>query len=354
MMRSVFVVVFCSCVLAGASALSDHGALTRRAALQKGVFAGVVVPPLAASALAPATAVLSPTTTQQQQQETRVRSELMSGLAGGAAQRIAKDVVLHPFDTVKTRVQRKDFGGTFLSRRALANPYAGVLAPLVVGVPAGALFFGVKDATAALLGGFNEDLVELVTVAVANGPYWLVRSPAELVKVRAQLDDRSNVSGFQLAKDIYQTQGGLPGLYVGAKESYSYALPTDLVKFYVYRKLKTQFKSRVTTNAILKKAALGSLASAAAQLATTPLDVVRTRTMDLQQQSFGGRDHRAALKASEEALSSPPIPARLRAIAADEGLPALWAGLTPKLLRSVVSGALQFGSYEFTKRVFRT
>ena len=49
-----------------------------------------------------------------------VSSEFWTGLAGGAAQRIAKDIVLHPIDTVKTRLQRA--GERRLTRRSFASP----------------------------------------------------------------------------------------------------------------------------------------------------------------------------------------------------------------------------------------
>ena len=67
--------------------------------------------------------------------------------------------------------------------------------------------------------------------------------------------------------------------------------------------------------------------------ATTPLDVVKTR----------------AMAAGSEGM---PVAARAFAIARDEGPGGLFAGLTPRLARAAVSGALQFGSYEFTKRLF--
>lgn len=42
----------------------------------------------------------------------------------------------------------------------------------------------------------------------------------------------------------------------------------------------------------------------------------------------------------------------LRTIASEEGFSALWAGTTPRVARSVLSGAIQFGSYEFVKGLF--
>ena len=70
------------------------------------------------------------------------------------------------------------------TRRVFVDPYAGVLAPLIVGVPAAALFFGVKDGLgelAAEKGLTDPFLVEAVTVCLANAPYWLARAPIELI-----------------------------------------------------------------------------------------------------------------------------------------------------------------------------
>ena len=121
-------------------------------------------------------------------QQPTVSREVLSGLAGGAAQRITKDVVLYPIDTVKVRLQTVQ--GRQISRRVFVDPYAGVLAPLVVGVPAAALFFGVKDGLAAYArnaGVADEFALEALTVALANGPYWAARAPSELLKTRQQL-----------------------------------------------------------------------------------------------------------------------------------------------------------------------
>lgn len=292
---------------------------SRRSFLSSSAAAVVVV----SSSATNLPVIAAPVVPQQQGQATR---EFLTGLAGGAAQRIAKDIVLHPIDTVKTRLQRAG-NSREISRRLLADPYAGVAGPLVVGVPAGALFFGVKDALSSL--GGDTILNEALVVSAANVPYWAVRSPAELVKVRQQLDN-TGLNGFELAQTIAK-QDGVGGLYRGALESYVYATPTDLVKFVAYRQLKRTFPAPKDKK-IVTKAVLGSFASATAQLATTPLDVVRTRAMDDDK---------------DDKLN---ILSRAAAIAREEGAGALFAGLTPRLLRAFVSGALQFGSYELTKK----
>jgi len=39
----------------------------------------------------------------------------------------------------------------------------------------------------------------------------------------------------------------------------------------------------------------------------------------------------------------------LRTIASEEGVAALYAGVTPKVVRALLSGAIQFSTYEATK-----
>ena len=258
-----------------------------------------------------------------------VSREVLSGLAGGAAQRITKDVVLYPIDTVKVRLQTVQ--GRQLSRRVFVDPYAGVLAPLVVGVPAAALFFGVKDGLgelAAEQGLTDPFLVEAVTVCLANAPYWLARAPIELIKTRQQLANNTMEKPWAVAQSIVDNEG-LAGLWTGFQESYWHAVPADVLKFSVYRTLKERYGS----NSIVRKALLGSCASAVALSATTPLDVAKTRSM-------------------ERGAASEDIIRRLGAILDTEGVGALYAGLGPRVARAAVSGGLQFGSYEAAKRLF--
>lgn len=209
------------------------------------------------------------------------------------------------------------------------DPYAGVLAPLVVGVPAAALFFGVKDGLgelAAEYGWKDPLLVEAVTVSLANAPYWLCRAPVELIKTRQQL----NMTGgpVAVARSIIK-EDGPGGLWTGFKESYWHAVPADVLKFGVYRMLKDRYGT-----GIVRKALLGSCASAVALTATTPLDVVKTRSMEADAEEAG-------------------VVQRIQRIVQTEGVGALYAGLAPRVARALVSGGLQFGSYEAAKRFFK-
>lgn len=84
----------------------------------------------------------------------------------------------------------------------------------------------------------------------------------------------------------------------------------------------------------------GALAGLLAQVVTTPLDVARTRIM-IQSNT----------NTSTEYGGNPLI--AVKAIAENEGLTGLTAGITPRALRAVGSGAIQFASIEGTiKAIF--
>ena len=89
--------------------------------------------------------------------------------------------------------------------------YNGLLPTLIGGIPSAAVFFGIKDYVQSVLkdinrnGEFWEFLIALpfvninddfkltkmertvLAVTIANIPYWILRSPSEVLKTRAQL-----------------------------------------------------------------------------------------------------------------------------------------------------------------------
>jgi len=81
----------------------------------------------------------------------------------------------------------------------------------------------------------------------------------------------------------------------------------------------------------LESAVAGAASTAVAQLVTTPLDVVRNRAM-------------ADVGGGETSYFG-----RLRTISAEEGAAGLFSGAAPRVGKAVLSGAIQFATYEETK-----
>uniref|UniRef100_A0A7S4C3C4 Mitochondrial carrier protein n=1 Tax=Chrysotila carterae TaxID=13221 RepID=A0A7S4C3C4_CHRCT len=301
------------------------GSTSRRHLLTSLLAASAATPMLktsVASALTPSTVSLAAASES---------SEFWSGLIAGAVQKTAKELVLHPLDTVKTRVQT--------SRRALTldlfldRPFAGLGPAITSGAPAASVFFAVKDAVKQRANALQLDTsaATLLAVACANVPYWLVRNPTEVIKARRQagiVDD-----SLEAARKLYAEEG-LRGFYTGYVSNYAYAYPVDSIKFVLYELLKKRVRAAKggAKLSAVESAVGGAVSAVSAQSLATPLDVARTRAM------------------TRPAGAPPMSPIEcVRAIAAEEGLPALFSGVTPKAVRAVLSGAIQFSTYEATK-----
>ncbi|CAM9540625.1 unnamed protein product [Ascophyllum nodosum] len=279
------------------------------------------------------------------EQSESAASSAVSGLVAGAAVSTSKQLLLHPVDTIKTRLQmRKEGDAEIASPELFSGLYNGVGPPLLAGLPSGAVFFSAKDAfgtaIANAVGDGYADLATVAAVGLAQFPYWGIRTPAELLKTRSQagVSKEGDGGGLEAAKVIVAEEG-VKGLYTGYGSNIVYAFPADAVKFLVYETLKRSAK-RAKGGAKLspvEAAVLGSGATFVAQATTTPLDVVRTRVM--------------SSSASDQPYKG-GVPGALVSISREEGFGALWKGTTPRLARSVLSGAIQFGAYEFVKGFF--
>ena len=87
----------------------------------------------------------------------------------------------------------------------------------------------------------------------------------------------------------------------------------------------------------------GALASLVAQVVTTPLDVARTRMMINDKET--GKE--------STAMMSKGIFEYAAYIGETEGVLALFAGLEPRVVRALVSGGIQFFTYEITQNALR-
>ena len=220
-----------------------------------------------------------------------------------------------------------------------AGSFDGVVAPLVSNIPAGAVFFSVKDAVKSYLksnaAGMPKFALTSLAVTAALPPYWAIRNPSEVIKTRLQVgaegytEGMSTIDAFELAtSQSNSTSDAFEELYSGYSENVLYGFPADIIKFVAYDYL-TGGKGKKGVPP-LEGAVKGALATGIAQLITTPLDVVRNRIM--------------AESTDDDANQS--YLERLKKIA-DEGT--LFAGTKPRIAKAALSGAIQFATYEETK-----
>jgi len=255
--------------------------------------------------------------------------ETVSGFLAGASLTCLKTFVKYPLDTAAVRLQMPN--STFSVKKPVElfeDAFNGISNPLVLNVPGGALFFALKDATKAYFKLFMPKwMATCLAVFIANFPYWLVRNPSEVIKTKQQAKDYSDITAWE-AFQLERSQNGLSGFYVGYQENIIYAYPADVLKFLIYEQLTTS----LTTTTPLEGALAGACATAIAQFFTTPLDVVRNRVMTSNTEENQG------------------MMGTLGSIYRSEGWQGLLAGVSPRIAKAIISGAIQFATYEETKQ----
>jgi solute carrier family 25 (mitochondrial S-adenosylmethionine transporter), member 26 len=306
--------------------------------------------------------------------------ESISGAIAGGALTVTKTIIKFPLDTVTVRLQMPNANQFVNSiddiRSLFGGSYNGVTLTLLSNIPAGAVFFAVKDATKAALRDYSPlgaDAPKWVTtslaVAAAQIPYWLIRNPSEVVKVRQQarlegygegvsawsaiqatLQQGVQVSSSSGGDNITRTasNGDLGVFYTGYWENIVYAYPADVLKFIAYESI-TQGRKDLSPS---EGALAGAMATAIAQFVTTPLDVVRNRLMT-GKTKVGSSENDNNVDKKEAATGTNRATKYVQALAAlarDEGLAGLFAGAAPRVGKAALSGAVQFATYEETKQ----
>lgn len=280
--------------------------------------------------------------------------ESISGFIAGAAVSTSKTIVKYPLDTATVRLQMPGTAFSILDPVSLFNgSYRGIISPLISNIPAGSAFFAVKDAAKAALkeSGMPKWLATSVAVAVAQPPYWLLRNPSEVVKTKQQAgvegfgEGVSAVDAFKLVTDESKSgeERGIRGLYTGYWENILYAYPADVIKFVCYENFSRGKKNLPP----FEGAMYGAASTAVAQLLTTPLDVVRNRIM------AGEKTKKTAdskTNGDVKSLAGISYFDNFVSIAQEEGLAELFAGVIPRVGKALLSGAIQFATYEETKQ----
>ncbi|GFH48769.1 hypothetical protein CTEN210_05245 [Chaetoceros tenuissimus] len=272
--------------------------------------------------------------------------ETISGFVSGAALTTTKTFVKYPLDTATVRLQMTNTKYSVSNLFELfEGSYRGISLPLLSNIPGGAVFFGVKDFTKSALkeAGLPKWLSTSIAVGVANFPYWLIRNPSEVIKTRQQ----ANIEGYISREDkdvsaldairvvLNNTDDGIRELYVGYWENIIYAYPADVLKFLAYEQLSGGRK-----NLSPKKGAIyGAAATAFAQFWSTPFDVVRNREM---------------ARSKQDTQSESAYFERFVEIGKTEGIQGLFRGVVPRVGKAVLSGAIQFATYEETKKNIRS
>ncbi|XP_034674170.1 S-adenosylmethionine carrier 1, chloroplastic/mitochondrial-like isoform X2 [Vitis riparia] len=254
------------------------------------------------------------------------------GLVAGGIAGVVVEAALYPIDTIKTRLQAAHGGGKIV----LKGLYSGLAGNLAGVLPASAIFVGVYEPTKQkLLKTIPENLsafAHLTAGAVGGAASSLVRVPTEVVKQRMQTGQFASATD---AVQLIVAKEGFKGLYAGYGSFLLRDLPFDALQFCIYEQLRIGYKLAAQRDLNdPENAMIGAFSGAITGAITTPLDVIKTRLM-----------------VQGSANQYKGIFDCVRTVIREEGTPALFKGIGPRVLWIGIGGSIFFVILERTKQV---
>ncbi|KAK2979909.1 hypothetical protein RJ640_020151 [Escallonia rubra] len=266
---------------------------------------------------------------------------MCEGAVAGAAAGVVAEAVLYPLDTIKTRLQSVRGVGKIIWK----GLYSGLVGNLAGVIPASALFIGVYEPVKQkLLKSFPENLsalAHLTAGAVGGAASSIVRVPTEVglhLSSSQVVKQRMQTGQFASAPDaarLIVAKEGFKGLYAGYSSFLLRDLPFDAIQFCIYEQLRVGYKLAAKRDVNdHENAIIGAFAGAFTGAITTPLDVVKTRLM---------------VQGSENQYKG--IFHCVGTIMREEGPPAFFKGIGPRVMWIGIGGSIFFGVLEKTKQI---
>jgi len=271
-------------------------------------------------------------------------------------------IALHPFDTIRTRIQVVESAantGRHVATSSLST--WSTLVSIVRTESFSALYKGLAPpvvgsgfAWAAYFQSYNfmkSKLVELgfaqsaglhfsagttsgILVCVLTNPMWVVKTRLQLQVDRKPSSGQQPYRGFIQGLKIIFKEEGIRGLYKGLGPSL-WLVSQGALQFAAYEEMKSMIAGEArtldTTLTVAESLVASSVSKLFASTALYPLQVVRTRMQ--KRLDGGGKEYKSFGTA-------------LRTIARREGWRGFYKGLTANLLRVTPSAAITFIVYE--------
>jgi len=286
------------------------------------------------------------------------RYDVLIDFIGGSLGATASVYVGQPLDTLKVKMQtfpdlypnlKTCFGQTLAKEGVVNGLYAGTLPALAANVAENSILFAAYGSCQKLVAEYTGvSKVEDLSV-VSNGfsgflaAFWssLALCPTELVKCRLQAmreysllkgEVPSQIGPYQLTRSILKSEG-IPGMFRGLTATFTREMPGYFVFFLTYE-LSRSYLTPVgkTKDQIgpLNTVISGGIAGVALWCLIFPADVVKSRL-----QVTGAKT---------------PMVTMLKDITRNEGIGALYNGLTPTVVRTFPATGALFLAYEYSKK----
>ncbi|KFZ16154.1 hypothetical protein V501_02367 [Pseudogymnoascus sp. VKM F-4519 (FW-2642)] len=272
----------------------------------------------------------------------------------------------NPLDLIKVRLQSSPQAAitathpsTYASQfNSTSSLIRGATAPILGYGALNALLFMTYNRTTAFLNpGYNPEspgpstnlYTTFIAGAVGGLASWVVSSPTELIKCRAQVSN-TPISSFALARSVIRSEG-IKGLYYGGtvtalRDSIGYGF-----YFWSYelgkRILAAQMGEDSSPQAEAAKSLLcGGIAGVVTWASVFPLDVIKTR---VQTQTLSATERSPLLGAARVAVVKQGRIGAIemaRRIYREEGAAVFFRGLGVCSVRAFVVNAAQWAVYE--------
>ncbi|XP_063983896.1 mitochondrial uncoupling protein Bmcp [Diachasmimorpha longicaudata] len=281
---------------------------------------------------------------------------------GGVASIIA-ELGTFPLDTTKTRLQIQ---GQKLDKKHATLRYSGMTDALVqisrqegfkslyCGISSAILrqatygtikfgtYYSIKQLATEKWGTDDLVLINVVCAAIAGSISSAIANPTDVVKVRMQVSgNETNLSLYGCFHDVYQHEG-VRGLWRGVGPTAQRAAIIAAVELPIYDFTKQQLISRIG-DGVANHFISSTTASMASAIASTPIDVIRTRLMN-QRRTF------TSSSALCPHLYKGSIDCFIKTCT-NEGFFALYKGFVPTFLRMGPWNIIFFITYEQLKKL---
>ncbi|KAI9683170.1 MAG: hypothetical protein M1829_005961 [Trizodia sp. TS-e1964] len=294
-------------------------------------------------------------------------------LAGGAAA-LTVDVLVFPLDTLKTRIQAADYKQQFtnpstgLVKKSILfrGLYQGIASVVLATIPASGVFFITYEATKNIFDGSSfqgsgkqaipQPLVNCLASSTAELASCLILAPAEVLKQNTQMviqpPSPKGPNSFAAVGNMFAGSATWKALHRfknptqfwrGYTALAARNLPFTAMQFPLFEHLKSLLYINKEKSGSLLETALITAASAATAgsvvaVATTPIDVIKTRIMLAASNNDAPSAKRSGLSIGREIWRT-------------QGLKGLFGGGALRGIWTALGSGLYLASYE-TGRVW--
>ncbi|KAK9766599.1 Fe(2+) transporter [Basidiobolus ranarum] len=277
-------------------------------------------------------------------------ASVVTHLIAGALAGITEHTVMHPFDSVKTRMQilnpnpQAVYSGVvqaitrMTTTEGARSLWRGVNSVILGAGPAHALYFATYEHCKTLFGGSGLGHHPIATGAAgacATIASDALMNPFDVIKQRMQVHGSNYKSVLECAKNVFKTEG-FSAFYVSYPTTLTMTIPFQSIQFATYEYLCGVLNPNGTYDPKTHIIS-GGVAGAFAAAATTPLDVAKTL---LQTR---GTSTNADVRSASGMLSA------FKIILKHDGVRGLLRGWKPRVLSHMPATAISWSTYEYFK-----